>query len=431
MTIDFSGMHIDGRVIAVALSGGSDSMALFHYMTNNAEALKIKVAAINVEHGIRGEESVRDSEFVEKYCSEKNIPLFSYKINAPDFAEKNKLSLEQAARILRYRCFFDAVKDGKCNLVATAHHASDNLESVLFNIFRGTGLKGVAGIRKNYRDIIIRPLLKTRKEEIDEYVKKFNIPYVTDKTNFDSDYTRNFLRLKIIPLIKEIFPEADKAVSRLTELAEEDDLYIENQAKKIINFAEGRAEISIPADKPVFGRAAVMAMKSLGMEKDWEKIHTDDAYNLSFNNTGKIINLPCGITAVKEYDKIVFYKNIENSDLCEIPFKEGNFEFFGKTYRITRVSIKDINLKDGLYIDCDKIKSGAVIRRKKEGDVFTKFGGGTKLLSDFFTDKKIPRFKRDKIPLIADGKEILAVFGLAISDKAKADKNTKFLYKIN
>ena len=125
------------------------------------------------------------------------------------------------------------------------------------------------------------------------------------------------MRLKIIPLIKEIFPEADKAVSRLTELAEEDDLYIENQAKKIINFAEGRAEISIPADKPVFGRAAVMAMKSLGMEKDWEKIHTDDAYNLSFNNTGKIINLPCGITAVKEYDNVyVEHYNFPLDKVC-------------------------------------------------------------------------------------------------------------------
>jgi tRNA(Ile)-lysidine synthase len=158
------------ETIAVAVSGGGDSMALLHYMQNNAKKYLFNVIAINVEHGIRGNDSISDTNFVISYCKDNNIPLLTYSVDCVAFAESHKLSLEQAGRILRYQIFNQAITDKKCDKVATAHHLQDNVESVLFNLFRGTGLKGLAGIDEQFENKIIRPLLDLSKTEIEEYL---------------------------------------------------------------------------------------------------------------------------------------------------------------------------------------------------------------------------------------------------------------------
>ena len=177
-----------GKKIAVALSGGADSMALINYLVTNSQKYSIKVVALNVEHGIRGDASLRDSAFVKNYCESHKpyIPLLEYKVNALKKAKDEKITVEQAARILRYECFFDAIKTGNCDAVVTAHHSSDNLESVLFNLFRGTGLKGLTGI-KDFDGKIFRPFIKVSKAEIEEYVAQNSIPFVTDESNFSDD----------------------------------------------------------------------------------------------------------------------------------------------------------------------------------------------------------------------------------------------------
>lgn len=430
MKVDFSEIVKKGETVAVAVSGGSDSMALLCYMLSAAEELGINVAALNVEHGIRGEDSLRDTEFVKNFCAERGVKLFEYSVNAGDFSAKEKISLEQAARILRYRCFKDALENRKCDKVATAHHAADNLESVLFNLFRGTGLKGAAGIEYSRKDKIIRPFLRTEKTEIQQYIIENNIPYVTDETNFSSDYTRNFLRLNVIPQIKKIFPEAEKAVSRYSDLAANDEEFLQSQAEKILSISDGRAEILLPAHKALFGRAAVSALKSLGIEKDWEKIHIDDAYALAGKETGKTVCLPHGVIAVKEYNKIVFTRALPDYSEETLAFSVGTHNFAGQTVILKRISAAGVNLKSGLFMDESKIPQNTVIRTKRKGDVFTKFGGGTKSLSDYLTDKKIPRLARNALLLIASGKEILAIIGVAVSDKVKADADTRTLIKI-
>jgi len=179
------------QTVAVALSGGSDSMALLDYMLANAEKYSINVIALNVEHGIRGQDSIDDTNFVKNYCDKNNVKLITYTVDCVKKASEEKLSLEQAGRILRYQCFYDAIDKGLCDKVATAHHQKDNVESVLFNLFRGTGIKGVCGIEKNFQDKIIRPFLDVSKSQIEEYIKERKIPFVTDKTNCDADYSRN------------------------------------------------------------------------------------------------------------------------------------------------------------------------------------------------------------------------------------------------
>ena len=418
MKVDFGKFVKENEIIAVATSGGSDSMALLHYTLNQAEKFNFSVIAINIEHGIRGKDSVRDTEFVKEFCYKNSIPIICYSVDALKKSTEEKLSIEQAARILRYECFFDAIKNGKCDKVATAHHLSDNAESVLFNLFRGTGLKGVSGIDENYENKIIRPFLSVAKEEIADYINKNSIPFV-----------RNHIRLNVIKEIKKSFPEVEKSIFRFSQIARLEGDYIEQQAIKALIVCDGHVKITLPIHPALLNHAIIIALKTLGIEKDWEKAHLDSVASLIDSKNGTKINLPKSVVAIKEYDHICIYQEKDALKL-NIPFDIGEFDFDGEKIQITQVD-KPKNLKDGLFCDGDKIPQGAVIRTKNDGDVFTKFGGGTKSLNDFLTDKKIPLRTRDRLPVLAIGNVILAIFGIAISDKIKVDNKTTKILKLN
>lgn len=427
MNIDLSRFVNKGETVAVACSGGGDSMALLHYLRSECEKYKITVVALNVEHGIRGDESKKDSLFVKDYCEKEGIPLLFYEIDSIQYAKTQKLSLEEGARELRYRCFSDAIKKGACDKIATAHHLSDQFESVLMNLFRGTALKGLTGIEEK-RQSIIRPFLSIEKSEIEEYLAKNNIPFVTDATNFDQSYTRNYVRLSVTPIIEKVFPEAKKSLLRTVRALRADEEFLSKLAEEKIHFERGVAKISLPCEKSLFSRASVKAMKYLGVKKDWTSAHIESTYALALLENGARINLPGDVIAIKEYDAVVFYKNF-NKNLEEFSFSDGKFFWFDKVYDI--ISLTQVeDLKDGINFDADKVPKDAVVRTRREGDVFQKFGGGTKSLGDFFTDKKIPLRLRDNIPLLASGKDILVIFGVAVSDKVRVDENTRNIKKI-
>ena len=428
MQVDLTKFIKPNQTVAVALSGGSDSMALLNYMLFCREKFPFNVIAINVEHGIRGEKSVFDTEFVKSYCEKKSIPLICYAVDSLKNAKDNKLSVEQSARQLRYDCFYKAIESGACDLVATAHHQDDNVETILFNLFRGTGLSGMSGIPEILNGKIIRPFLSVSKQEIDRYIKENNIPFVTDETNLSNDYTRNQIRHNIVPEILKIFPDAINSISRFSEIAKLENAYLDSLAKTAVNLTENRAEISLPIDSAILKRAVMVALKSLGVEKDWEKTYADSVLLLTTKNNGVSIDLKKGIKAIKEYDKIVLYK--EKEVFCsDIPFSLGDFEFCENKISITKVK-KPNDLKCGFFADFDKIPKTAVIRTKNDGDFFTKFGGGTKSLSDYLTDKKIPYRQRNHIPVLADGNVVLAIFGVAISEKIKVDDKTETVIEI-
>ncbi len=422
MKIDLSKLVKPNETVAVALSGGSDSMALLEFMQSQKTIFNFNVKALNVEHGIRGEESKSDSNFVIDYCNKNNVELISYEVDCLKYSKENSLSLEEGARALRYQCFFDAIEKGKCDKVATAHHLNDNFESVLLNLFRGTGIKGLKGIENNFENKIIRPFLTVSKNEILDFVKQNNIPFVTDSTNLSDDYTRNFLRLNVIPKIKEVFPLAEKSVLRLSDIVCEDEEYFSKIISDYISFDGECAYIKLPCEKAVFSRATISALKYLGVKKDWAKTHIDSAFNLVSLENGASVDLLNDVKATREYDRICFYKS-KPKHVFQLPFDICNFSFNGVNYSISKVQ-KNIDLKSGFFADLDKIPKDAVIRTKKDGDIFTKFGGGTKKLNDFFTDKKIPKKDRDSIPVIAKDNIVYFVFKIAISDLIKVDENT-------
>ena len=416
--------------VAVAVSGGCDSMCLLHYLCHNAEKLNLSVIALNVEHGIRGKDSLNDTAFVKSYCEKNQIPLLTYSVDAIAYAKENKLSIEQSARILRYECFQDAISKNQCTKVATAHHRDDNVESILFNVFRGTGLKGLTGIQKTRLDGIVRPFLSVDRSELEEYAKQNSISFVTDQTNLLDDYTRNYIRHNVVPSIKQIFPELNASVERLSGIAESDDEYLESVAKNLVTTTQDTASIPLPCHKALLGRAIIIALKSLGVKKDWEKIHIDQTIKLASQENGTSLSLLTGITAIKEYDKIVFFKSTKQTSEI-LTFSIGEKELLGKTLVVQEQHKDKIELKSGLFLDLDKVPETAVIRTRRDRDSFTKFGGGTKSLNDYFTDKKIPQRKRDEQVLIADGSQVLAVFGLAVSNKVKVDDNTKRVVSIH
>ncbi len=427
MQIDLSKFLTPNDTVAVAVSGGSDSVALLHYTLSKSKEYHFKVIALNVEHGIRGSASIDDSLFVKNLCKEWGVKLLTYSVDSVKKAQEEKLSLEESARALRYGCFYDALNKGLCTLIATAHHKSDNAETVLFNLFRGSSLSGVTGIPQ-IKDKIIRPLLSVSKEEIENYIKDNNLPFVTDQTNFDDVYTRNYIRLNILPEIKMIFPEVENSIYRFSQTAKLDQDYLDGVCASAIKVDGELVKISLPQHPAILSRATVKALKLLGVKKDWEKAHIDAVINLSTSKNGAKIDLKDGVVVAKEYDGLTFFKQTDKI-LDQKPFAVGTTLIGKKTVAIEKTDMPK-DLKSGFYIDLDKVPPTAVIRFKRDGDLFTKFGGGTKPLAEYFTDEKIPLRERDSIPVIADGNNILAIFGIAISNKVKVDKNTKQVIKL-
>lgn len=417
-----------GDAVAVALSGGKDSMCLLHLLLKSKDELGITVKAINVEHGIRGEKSLSDSDFVAKECAILGVPLYFQRVDSLGFSSENGLSVEEAARILRYKVFQSAADEGFCNKIATAHHASDRVETTLFNIFRGASSLGAAGIPESSRNgLIVRPLLSLTRGEIDEYVKENSIPFVTDETNSDNAYSRNYIRNKIIPDIKEKFPSFETAVLRFADSLKDDNDYLLGEARKAIEQRNG--EYSFPCDlpKPVFSRAAITCMKSLGILKDYEKVHVDAVLSLKNEENGKSVDLPKGVVAVKDYGRITLYKKKSKEEFCE-SFKLGTYEFAGRTYRFEKTTYSGQKRSDNrLIADFSKIPDGAVIRNRRLGDTFEKFGGCTKKLKDYLIEKKIPQRERDDLLLLCKGEKVVIICGIEISDAVKVDKDTEFV----
>lgn len=411
-------------VVAVALSGGRDSMALLHSLLKKGYTVK----AICVEHGIRGEVSKDEAKSVYNYCKKIGVECKLYTVDSLAFAEERKLTVEQSARELRYQCFESAVKDGFCDIIATAHHADDNVETLLMRILRGTGTKGLCGIAKK-RGIFVRPMLEVTREEIDEYVKREDIKYFEDETNEDTTYTRNYIRHEIIPILKSRYPALNKSFSRLSETAREDEMFFAQYTKdKLIDLCGAWGIKCEDLIKPAIGSRLIrLAFSKLGVTVDVEERHVDIVKALIDEENGTSVDMPYGVVCSKEYDLVTVYKKRERN-LQEVPLNSANETYTVKDIKV-KVSQVEKREAGGVYLDYDKAY-GAVFRTKRQGDVFKRFGGGTKSLGDYFTDIKLPVRLRDSVVVLARGSEVLAVVGIEISDKVKIDDNTQRIIKI-
>lgn len=416
-----------GDVIGVALSGGRDSVALLYNLLELKNNIDFTVVGINVDHQIRGIESENDSKFCEKLCNDNAIKLFFSKIECVEHAKQNNLTLEEAARIKRYEFFDELLLSGKVNKIALGHHKNDNVETILFNLFRGSGANGVSGIKK-VRGKYIRPLLNVSRDDINSYIKENDLPYVEDSTNSDVDYSRNYIRNVIIPKITEKFPNAIDSISRFSENISEEQSYLESIASEFVMFCEEKCSIDITnIHKQVFIKAVILSLRHLGITHEVYKVNYEDLWYLTSKQNGKRINLTQGIIAIKEYNKIVIQKN-STIPYFETDIKECSFDFCGNEYLIKKSKKREIG-ENTLSFDFDKLPKDAIIRSRKDGDIFRRASGSVKL-KEYLIDKKIPSFERDKMLFIASENSILAVLCKECGVDLFIDENSNNIYTI-
>ncbi len=418
--------------ICVATSGGVDSMSLLHYLQTQQAKYGYLLSAVHCEHGIRGEESVSDWKFVEQTCKALGIPLYFFAEDCPMRAEKEKVSLETAARNFRYESFFKLIEDKKVDYIATAHHLDDEAETVLFRLCRGTSLSGVKGIAEE-NGCLLRPFLDWTREEIERYAKQNKIEYRIDSTNLERDATRNVLRLDVLPRLEKAVAGASKNLVRFAKQAGEDDALLYEYAESLLSYTlEGESEqiqVSFCDKKPIFRRACLMAMKYLGVEKDYTFTHLESLYFLQRLEGGACVHLPKNIQAKKMSAGIVFFEKTEEFfEKKKEPKKFTEKGFDGGRYEVkcSFAPLKEENLFKILRVDMEKIPPTAIFRFRQEGDEMERFGGGRKTLKKIFNEEKIPKEEREYFPLIAEKKgEVYAVCGVEISEKVKITGETK------
>ncbi len=419
----FDLLKCEGEDVTVALSGGADSMALLYALNSLKETLNIKLSAAHLNHMIRGEEALRDEEFVKKQCAILNIPLLCERADIPKIAGEKAISTELAAREIRYE-FLERVSNG---VIATAHTASDNIETVFFNLSRGTALSGLCGIPYK-RDRIIRPLILCTRAQIEEYCKSHNIPFVTDSTNLTDNYTRNKIRHNVVTVLKEINPSVEQSVLRMTENLREDADFLDGLAEKYVteNIDEngklklnGFSTLHISVAK----RVVKIYVENVRNDISLENIHINAI--LAVISGGKT-SIPKNCSAIVSDNKLFIKENRKNDEnICfSVDFEECSIEKVKKTEKINNLLLNN-------SIDCDKIKGKLVCRTRCEGDsIRLKNRGCTKRLNKIMSENKIPAEIRDKLPVLQDDEGVVWVCDVGVAQRCAVDSKTKRILKI-
>lgn len=414
-----------GDKLCLAVSGGADSMYLFYNFMDLKDEFDLDIIVCHLNHGIR-QSAKRDEDFVKNICHDYKVPCLTKRVNMDEYARENKLSSEEAGRILRYEFFRENSQGRK---ILTAHNADDRAETILFNIIRGSGLGGLVGITEANGDIY-RPLIHISRRDIEDYLHNNNLKYVDDETNFEEIYTRNKIRLSLIPKLKEINPNVLDSLLRLSENARDANDFIEELVEKNYKNCVSENFFIVSQMEKVHKFLACQIIKSY-LEKNFYKeniLNRDNIlgiYHLILGESGREIHLGNNISARKSYDKVL----IEGSKPGLIRRKSYlnlglNKSDFGEII----ISKDELNSTPDSFIkiiDCDKIKGRLYIRTRERGDRFKPLGmRNNKKLKDYFIDRKVDRLKRDEIGLICDEEKIIYILGMDISEDVKLDENT-------
>ncbi len=430
--IDFINEHQmihEGDRVGVAVSGGEDSMALLTFLHKLAAKVHFQVVAVHINHNIRHTAN-SDARFVKQYCDEHLIEFVKYSVDVPGYSATNKVSIETAARVMRYECFDAAIKKYKLTKMAIAHHLNDQAETVLMHLFRGCGLDGASGMMP-VRGVYIRPFLETKKSDIIAYNYRNNIPHVTDDTNEDNSFRRNYVRNMIMPLITKEWRAAPENLAAFAKIAARDSKFIANQCDMNGIVKEGNV-VRIPLNRfympdSIITRVIYYGLELLGLRADVEIKHVNAIMTLSADGlNGEKVSLPHNAYAVKEYEYISLVRREARPEYKEYSFKVGKtaIEGFG-TVTVTKTISYKLAIQRGLcVIDASKLPKKAKWRFRLDGDMFEKIGGGTKKLNSFFTDKKVPARLRPTTPVLALEHEVYVVGDVAISEKVKTDRDT-------
>lgn len=413
-----------GGTVVVGLSGGADSVCLTHALWSIKDELDLTLVAAHVNHGIRGGEAQRDEDFCKAFCEKYGIEFKVLKADIPALSRQQGLGEEECGRKVRYE-FFSSLA-GENGKIATAHNLNDNAETLLFNLTRGTALKGAGGIPP-VRDNIIRPLILTPREEIERYCADNSLSFITDSTNLKNEYTRNKIRNIIIPQLKEINSDAVSALAGFCEYAREDSGFLESLADEkyasVVNEnVIDEAEFSVLPNS-LKRRVAARYLSAL-TDKDVLSKHIEALIQLAGTNSA--LETVDGIKLKSKDGKIFIQKDNVEPFSVDVKAESGEYSFLYGKAKIAVYDTKDLqNFNKQLLdnsIDCDKIGKVLKLRSRREGDKITLAKRGiTKTLKKLFIEDRIPEEKRNSVAVLADGDSVVWVQGYGVSKSFKAN----------
>lgn len=466
-----------GDRLVLGVSGGADSICLLDILCLLREKLQLTLFVVHVNHGLRGKEADHDQQFTEDKCRQLGVSCRSVRVNVEQFAKEHSIGTEEAGRSLRYSAFLEEAKQQRCSKIAVAHHRNDNAETVLFRLFRGTGLSGLSGIAPVSKRMevsgeasamtVIRPLLCVTRDEIEKYLAKKQIEYCHDLTNDTDEYSRNLIRNRILPLAEKVNNGAVRNISVFAERLSETEEYLERQADilywnrlQITQNQNGVIEaILFPIqqpEEPVLRRLALRKAMILisRQKKDIMAAHIEALDELFGKQVGSHLDLPYEIQAERCYEgvwlrHICYCKEAEEiitqTDFSDIVLKEAELwkgittalpDSKGELYlRLWDLeTYKALNNEKSMIIskndytkcfDYDRINDTIFIRLPRAGDcIQINPSGGSKLLKDYFTDCKVTREQRKRVPVIAAGNRIIWIPGMRTGEGFRVNEDT-------
>lgn len=452
-----------GDFVLAGISGGADSVCLLLLLLEYQKSCDFSLEAVHIEHGIRGKASREDAKFTEAFCKEHGVVCKTYAVDVPAYAREHRMGIEEAARRLRYECFAHAARahtrtDKK---LALAHHADDNAETLLLWLARGSGVRGLGGIRASREAegglTLIRPLLCATREEIEAYLGERHIGFRMDETNEDTAYSRNCIRHEILPQLAKVNRKASvhlaQAAMQLAGLSE----YLDKEAERIERetciWREGGCVIGcvLFEEYPAVLRQTVLhhaIEKAAGSSRDIGSVHVKAVEKLWGLQAGRRASLPYGLFAERVYEGVVLSKEKEErqeQSVFRIACRNLEELAAGEWYvldlsdgslrmriRNFQAEIEKIHKKTYTkLLDYDKIKGSMQFRKRAAGDYLTIDGEGhRKKLKEYFIDQKLARSRRDEIWLLTEGAHVLWVVGGRISADCRIGPNTKRILEV-
>ena len=445
-TISEQSLLASGDSVLVALSGGPDSVAILYLLTCLQKEMKLRLAAVYVNHQIRPRAAKKEERFCRELCDKLGVELTIVREDIPTLARLEKKGLEETARDFRYTAFESlAVKRG-CNKIALAHHVDDRVETILFRILRGTGRTGLQGIPIK-RGRVVRPFYHVTKREIYSYLKKHRLKFCVDQSNASSDFARNYIRNKLlVDIRRHLSPGVDAALLNLSETAHEEEAFLESivrkAQKKIVRATVGG---KIELDLILFAgyylwlrrrllRHCLTELSPDGRAPDRTAVERLDKICMT---GGKGLSLPDTVQAVRAGSKLLLYRGecrayIERLELgktCRLRPLRLNLRCglpvaFGGSLKMTKRSRQ-------IWLDWEKLSPPLVVRNIRRSDRFVPLGmKGTKKIGNYLTDRKVAGVYRDEIPVVCDQKGIVWLVGFEIANRVKIDTSTNRVISI-
>jgi tRNA(Ile)-lysidine synthase len=441
-TIKKYSMLSEGDNVLIGLSGGPDSVCLTIILDKLRSDFNLSLSAIYINHGLRPEENQREESFCRGLCERLGIGFYCESLGVREYARQKRMNIQEAARDLRYEVLKKYSLLLGSNRIALGHNADDQAETMIMRLLRGTGRRGLAGIPP-VRGRIIRPLIEIQRSEIEDFLLQQSPPvdFIMDSSNLKTNYFRNWVRLNLIPELKQLNPSLIETLCRSSIILSEEDLYLETVVTKtmlrlVSRRNEGLIELFlIPLEgleRPILRRVLIRAIDEVMGFRGIDFVHIEEIIRLiKEGKSGDMITLPKGLRAIKKYSTILLTTREKVEivpHLLEVP-GEVHLEEINATIRAGVSSTMD-DTADGkrkAIFDLDKLVLPLKIRRRGEGDCFYPAGMGDKRkkLQDFFVDEKVPREERDSIPIVVSDDEIIWIAGYRMDERFKAGEETE------